>query len=103
MMLERREEGTRGLGILIHAPVRLDKCADEPGPDGSLMIGRIALTLIAAIVAHIRRMSRRKRAQPVGGQQLFSANVYNPLRAVSRFFFGQRPIWKRDGEELIRP
>ena len=52
-----------------------DKGADEPGPDRALMVGPVALLLIATIAAFVIGVGGGQAAQAVGGQKLAGAHV----------------------------
>src|SRR5438105_3631749 len=48
---------------------------DQPGPDGSLMISRIASPEIAEILGFVIRMIAAERAQTNGGEQFFAYDL----------------------------
>ena len=57
--------------------VRQDKRADQPAPSCALVIGAVALQLVAFICAAILRVLRREAAQAVGSEQPLSAGVHD--------------------------
>ena len=49
--------------------IGLDESPDQPGPDGSLMIGRISLSLGAGALSLIARIRRAECSQAIGCEQ----------------------------------
>ena len=51
----------------------VDERADQPGPDGALVIGGVAGAQVAVVVGLVVRVARRERAQADGRQQALAA------------------------------
>src|SRR5205085_11970926 len=76
-----------------------DEWTDQPGPDGALMVGRVARAQIAVILCFVIRMAGSKAAQPVWRHQLLLHDVED-LFPPRRFQNGMR---QRKSKELIWP
>ena len=64
MAEKRLQEGTRPLAVAVDPQMRRHERADQPGPDGALVIGRIPLPLVAAVAAEISRIAGRRLRRP---------------------------------------
>ena len=85
--------------VAVDLQVRLDKCAEQPGPDGSLMVRAVARGLVAGAV--MRAGSRASRARASAGRRA-SAECSatwstTPARLVA-LNDGER---QADGEDLV--
>src|SRR6058998_3737971 len=74
-----------------HAHGRGDVGAEEPGPDGALMIGAVALPLIPIDVAAISRIVGSERSQSDRREQLLFADPEHGLRTIAI----QQREWQR--------
>src|SRR5438067_1063100 len=61
VVLERTQHGQGGRAISMHAEMSFGVCAAEPRPDRPLVIGAIALHLVADVVAAVGRVVRAER------------------------------------------
>src|SRR5713226_10011823 len=68
-------------GLPPHAHQRRDEWAEEPGPDGALMIGAVALALSAFDAAAISRIVGRERAQSHRREELLFAHAQHGFGA----------------------
>src|SRR5262245_36793045 len=84
MMRQWREERSSRLGVTVHLEVCQRERAEEEGPHRSLVIGGIAVRLIATIVTPVLRMAGGETSKPVGRQQAASASVDDLARASPR-------------------
>src|ERR1043165_8796099 len=75
----------------------VNKRADEPGPDGALMIGRVARLQVAVVGRLELRVVRRERAQADGRQKLLTRDFEHrlPARLV------EHGVFERECEELV--
>src|SRR5919109_4786044 len=62
---ERFEQSRRCVALWIESPVGVEVRPQQPGPDQSHVVGRIAGALVAAVDGLIARIIRAKGAQPV--------------------------------------
>src|SRR5437588_12380586 len=92
-------EGQGLFGIAVYRVVREGKGTQEPAPDGSLVVGSVALTRVSHVVTGIVRVAGCKAAQADGGQQLGGTHVYDRARAHGI----QKARTERDGKNLIGP
>src|SRR4051812_35065142 len=78
-------------------PPGVNEWADQPGPDGALMIGAVTRTQVAAVDRAIIGMIRRERTQadPRDELTLDDTEQGRPARFV------QDRILERDGENLV--
>ena len=77
-----------------------NKCANQPGPDRTLMINRISCARVALIVRRVSRFAGSERAQPDRRKQKHFHRIDNP----TRFLFRQKhERQSADGEDLVRP
>src|SRR5438874_2854910 len=99
MVGEPSEKGDGMSGIAVYRVVREGKGTQEPAPDGSLVVGSVALTRVSRVVAGIVRVARCKAAHADGGQQLGGTHVYDRARTHGT----QQARTERDGKNLIGP
>src|SRR5271166_4405648 len=97
MVAKWREDPHRRVRILKDPQVRGEERADQPPPDRALVISAVAMKLIAAIQARIRRIGWRERTQSMGGQQRARARFDDRALAVR----AQRACRKRNRENLV--
>src|SRR5260370_29310727 len=62
---ERLEETQRRLAVVVDAIVCECERAEQPAPDGALMIGGVAIAGAASVMAGISRFARRETPQSV--------------------------------------
>src|SRR5205085_7966522 len=86
-------------GLAAHANDRRDPRPEEPGPDGALMVGAVALRLTAFDAAAIAWIVRRERAQADRRHEFRFANAQDRFRAIAL----QQRKRKREREQLVRP
>ncbi len=72
-LIDQRREPAASLGlsvggILMNAEVGVEKGADQPGPDGAVVVGGIALHAVADVVGVVIGVGPGKRAQAHGGE-----------------------------------
>ncbi len=80
---------------------RIDVRADQPRPDGALVIGGVAFGRPAAVIRLVGGVARRQGAQSERREQLPSARCDHRGR---RFVVsGQRRVGERDRQQLVRP
>src|SRR5205823_1066328 len=86
-------------GIAVYTVVREGKGTQEPAPDGSLVVGSIALTRVSQVATCIVRVAGCKAAQADGSQQLCGTHVYDraPVRGP------QQPRPERAGKTPTVP
>src|SRR2546423_3514456 len=84
--------------MIAHAQPRFDEGADEPWPDGALMIAGIARRHASAVVGDVTRLVRRKRAQPERRQEPRFNAIDNLACLVVR---QEHERQAADGEDLI--
>src|SRR5262249_23677218 len=77
----------------------IDERPNQPGPDRTLMVRRVARTSIAVVTRLEFRVSRRERTKAHRRQQPISHRFDNWLPAFRR----QHRVWQGNGENLIRP
>jgi hypothetical protein len=73
--------------------------AEQPTPDGSLVVSAIPQGLIATVVSLVLGMIGAKRPQAMGGQQFAPADLDDSALLIGR----ERTVWQGDGQELIGP
>src|SRR6266566_3445163 len=84
----------------MHAHPCFNKCANQPGPDRTLMINRIPCARVALIVRRVSRFAGSERAQPDRRKQKHFHRIDDP----TRFLFRQKhERQSADGEDLVRP
>src|SRR5438105_15789666 len=76
--------------------MRERKRAEQPAPNGALMVGCVALARAAMVVSLVSGFSWRKAAQAVGREQAPCANVHNRFSLLWR----KRALRKRHGKDL---
>src|SRR4030095_12152231 len=99
VMRHGREEGTCRLGVAVHLEVCERERAEEERPHRALVIGAVAMPLIAAVVALVLRVARRPTPEPVGRQEMAGAGVDDLALAFGR----ERALGERDCKDLVRP
>src|SRR6266536_2873591 len=99
VMGQWREEGASRFGIAVRPEVREREWAEEECPHGALMIGAVALLLIAAVVSPVRRIIGREASEPVRGQQVAGTGVDDPALTFGRKW----ALAERDRVDLVRP
>src|SRR4028118_2216574 len=75
MMCHRFEEFARLCWVFVYVPVRHHKRANQPAPSCALVVGAVALQLVASVCAAILRGLRREAAEADRSQKLLSAAV----------------------------
>src|SRR5207245_11648206 len=65
----------------------------------ALVVGAVALALIAAVAALVLRVAGREAPEAVGREEMPSAGVHDPALALGR----ERARGERHGEDLVRP
>src|SRR5882762_6415241 len=103
MLVERRKKScTRLLSYVsvrtVDAYPRLNKRADQPGPDRTLVIDRISRTRVALIMRRVSAFSGRERAQTHRRSQKHLHRIDNSARF---FFRQQRERSSADGKDLV--
>src|SRR5206468_11086636 len=84
----------------MHTHPGFNQCANQPGPDRTLMINRISCARVALIVRRVSRFAGSERAQPDRRKQKHFHRIDNP----TRFLFRQKhERQSADGEYLVRP
>src|ERR1019366_7365521 len=81
----------------MHPDVRRDEGAEQPGPDGSLMVGGVALDGAAIAFGAIAHVELSESAQPVVGQQLAFGHREDTAGAVG----WHHGVAEREGDHLI--
>src|SRR5437667_10156095 len=82
-----------------HPRQRRDPGTEEPGPDGALMIGAVALPLTALDAAAIARIVRRQGAQADRREQLLLAHAKHRFGAIA----AEQRKRKGDRQNLVWP
>src|SRR2546427_5717965 len=98
MLREMFEKFTCGGAIVrMHFEPRVNKWANEPGPNRALMIRAIARTQITAVDWFVIRIVRRERTEANGRDQFFFRDLHDrsPMRRI------QNRMIERNGKELI--
>ena len=88
-----------GAVLRIYFEPGVDERPNEPGPDGALVVGRIARTQVAEVFRFIIRMAGRQCAQSQGSQQFFARD---PQHGFPSILLEDR-VLEGDCEKLIRP
>src|SRR6266568_5662432 len=86
-----------GAIVRMHFEPRINKWANEPGPNRALMIRAIARTQITAVDWFVIRIVRRERTEANGCDQFFFRYLHDrsPMRRI------QNRMIERNGKELI--
>src|SRR5678815_2657791 len=88
----------RLLRVSEHPEVRVGERAEQPGPDGPLMVGEVALPLRAGASGPVARVLRVEGAQTEGGQETPPDGPVHGAAPVRR----KEVLRQRDGEDLVR-
>ena len=96
---DRRKQAERRLPVAVEPVARLGVRAQQPAPDRTLVVGAVAVDLVAAVGAPIGRIVRRKRAQTVAR----SATHDRPRRARPGLGSLEQRIGERQRKDLVRP
>src|SRR5712691_13051315 len=99
VMLKRRQERARRLRVAVDLEVSQRERTKEPRPDRALVVGAVALALIAAVPALVLRVAGREAPESVGRDEMPGAGVHDPALARG----GERARGERHGEDLVRP
>ena len=93
----------RAVGFLagMDLQIGVDVRADQPAPDGSLMIGGIARAEVAVVLRLVIRMARRQRPQADGRQQSLGRDLQD--RGPTRCRIRARGKSSEIASNLIRP
>ena len=94
---QRVQKGPGGRRVAVYAQVSARKGADQPAPDGALVVGGVARATVAAIVADVGRIVGSEAAQAMGGKEVAGAGVDDCLVLLD----GQGTVGQRDSEELV--
>src|SRR5579883_2982548 len=97
MANQRREQSQSGSAVMKDAQMNINVRADQPGPDGPLMVRAVTLDGIAVEARVIRRVLRTEGAQSHWSEQVIGDLLEHP----TRLSIGQQMIAQRGGEELI--
>src|SRR6266516_623176 len=82
----------------MHAHPCFNKCANQPGPDRTLMINRISCARVAFVVRRVSRFAGSERAQPDRRKQKHLDRIDN----APRFLFRQQCEWQpANGKDLV--
>src|SRR5215471_19450295 len=98
-MGHRLQEGSSQRRVTEHAQVCQGEGTQQPAPDGTLMICRIAFARAAAIARLKVRVAWCEAPQAVRSDQMLSAGTYDGTLLFER----QRAFGQRNGENLIGP
>src|ERR1700680_1149710 len=99
-LLPQRIEKAHGRhAISINAQVRQNEWAQEPSPDGTLVVATITLPCTATVMPLISWLALREAAEPVRSNKPPRADVYDSLL----LYRGERTVRQRNAEDLIRP
>src|SRR5712691_1341825 len=78
---ERRQERARRLRVAVDLEVSERERTEEPRPDRALVVGAVALALIAAVAALVRWVAGREAPEAVGRDEMPGAGVHDPALA----------------------
>src|SRR2546428_13137072 len=70
VMRHRREEGACCLGVAVHLEVSERERAEEERPHRALVVGAVAVPLIAAVLALVLRVAWTETPEPAGHQYM---------------------------------
>src|SRR6266480_8145194 len=104
MLVERRKKScTRLLSYVsvraVDAYPRLNKRADQPGPDRTLVIDRISRTRVALIMRRVSTFPGRERAQTHRRSQKHLHRIHDATRFLFRQQHERQPA---NSENLVR-
>ena len=100
-MFDQAVEQAAGAGgvVRVHLEPGVDVRADQPRPDGALMVGGVARPQVAVVAGLVIGVARRQRPQADRRQQPLANDVEHrrpPLGVEDR-------VGQGDGEDLVRP
>src|SRR5215472_4312411 len=81
----------------VHFDIGGDERAEEPGPDGALMVGAVAAGDIAFVAAAVVRVLGRKSAKTHRGAQFAVDDLHHLAGAVAI----EQGVGEADGEDLV--
>jgi hypothetical protein len=68
----------------MHTEVGLNEWAQKPTPNGSLVVGRVAVELVAAVGSPVVRVGWTEAAEPCRGEQEALARVHRAPLPIER-------------------
>src|SRR5260370_1386936 len=83
----------------VHLQPRIDERSSEPGPRGSLVVGRVTCAEIAEVSRLVFRIAGRERAETDAGEQPIAHDAHHRLPAL----LDEDGMRQGDGKNLIWP
>src|SRR4029077_5241636 len=96
---QRIEKAQRRNAVGVNPVMRQREEAEQPSPNGSLVISGIPFAWPSAVVSVVAGLTGRETAKPIRRQQLGRADVHDGFLLL----LWQRADRKRHGKNLVRP